>query len=192
MLAHFVEVESGKKSDRPELIKAIAFAKQSHATLLIAKLDRLARNVAFIANLLESGVEVVAVDMPQANKFMLHVMAAVAEQEALMISERTKAALAAAKARWVLLGWSNNMRVEEQKASSAAGVLTNVTKADAFTQKMFPILCDLNAKGVKKPSHVAKFLNVARIPTARGGCWHSSTVKNLQSRIYHVLQDQRT
>ena len=97
--AEFVEVESGKRADRPELVRALAEAKRAGAVLLIAKLDRLARNVAFIANLLESGVEVTAADMPEANRFVLHVMAAVAEQEGRAISERTKAALAAAKAR---------------------------------------------------------------------------------------------
>jgi len=189
MLEHFVEVESGKKSDRPELTKALVCAKQNNATLLIAKLDRLARNVAFIANLLESGGEVVAVDMPQANKFMLHVMAAVAEQEALVISERTKAALAAAKARGVKLGWSNESRVDEQRIASAKGVSANIQKAEAFANGMLPVFADLHAKGISRPSHVARALNNANVPTARGGRWHSSNVKNLQLRQRnHLLQ----
>ena len=98
------EVESGKKNDRPELIKALALCRVHKATLLIAKLDRLARNVAFISNLMESGVEFTAVDFPQANRLTIHVLAAVAEYEALAISARTKSALAVAKAngkRWV-------------------------------------------------------------------------------------------
>ena len=107
IIANYVEVESGKVTARPELENALAEAKRSGATLLIAKLDRLARNVAFIANLLEAGVEVTAVDMPEANGFMFHIMTAVAEQEVLAISERTKAALAAAKVRGTLLGMSN-------------------------------------------------------------------------------------
>lgn len=96
VVAEYVEVESGKVAVRPELEKALAEAKREGAILLIAKLDRLSRNVAFIANLLESGVEVAAADMPEANRFVLHIMAAVAEQEGRAISERTKAALAAA------------------------------------------------------------------------------------------------
>jgi DNA invertase Pin-like site-specific DNA recombinase len=97
--AEYVEIESGKKNERPQLARALAEAKRIGAVLLIAKLDRLARNVAFIANLLEAGVEIAAADMPEANRFLLHVMAAVAEHEAQAISDRTRAALAAAKAR---------------------------------------------------------------------------------------------
>src|SRR5262245_39203750 len=100
----YVEVESGKRADRPQLAKAIAHAKRSKATLCVAKLDRLSRNVEFLARVMNSGCEFAAVDMPSANRFMLHVMAAVAEHEAKAISDRTRAALAAAKARGMLLG----------------------------------------------------------------------------------------
>lgn len=99
----------------------MAEAKRIGAVLLIAKLDRLARNVAFIANLLEAGVEIAAADMPEANRFLLHVMAAVAEHEAQAISDRTRAALAAAKARGVALGWSMPKRKEEQRRASRKG-----------------------------------------------------------------------
>src|SRR3954454_15415444 len=99
-----VEIESGKRNDRPALATALRLCRKHRATLVIAKLDRLARNVAFIANLMESGVEFVAVDMPQATKFTVHIMAAVAEQEAEAISKRTKAALEAAKVRSKVLG----------------------------------------------------------------------------------------
>ncbi len=99
LLARYVEVESGKRAERPELQQALDHAKQARATLLIAKLDRLSRNVAFISRLLESGVDLLCCDMPQANRLTLHILAAVAEHERQAISERTKAALAAAKAR---------------------------------------------------------------------------------------------
>jgi DNA invertase Pin-like site-specific DNA recombinase len=99
LLAEFTEIESGKRSDRPKLIEAIKLARKDRATLLIAKLDRLARNVAFIANLMEAGVEFVAVDMPHANRLTVHILSAVAEHERELISQRTKAALAAAKER---------------------------------------------------------------------------------------------
>ncbi len=103
-LAELVETESGKNADRPQLREAIAQCRQTGATLLIAKLDRLARNVAFISALMEQGVPFVACDMPTATPFMLHVYAAMAEEEARAISLRTKVALAAAKARGVKLG----------------------------------------------------------------------------------------
>ena len=118
IVAEYVETESGKRADRPQLACALAEAKQLGAVLLIAKLDRLARSVAFIANLLESGVEIAAADMPEANRFLLHVMAAVAEHEAQAISDRTRAALAAAKARGVALGWSLPKRRGEQRQAS--------------------------------------------------------------------------
>ena len=102
--AEFVEVESGRKKDRPQLAAALAACRSGRTTLVIAKLDRLARNVAFVSNLMESGVEFVAADMPAVNRLTVHILAAVAEEEARMISARTKAALAAAKARGVQLG----------------------------------------------------------------------------------------
>jgi DNA invertase Pin-like site-specific DNA recombinase len=104
LLGEFVEVESGKRNDRPELDKALAAGRKHKAKLVIAKLDRLARNVALIANLMDGKVDFVCCDMPQANRLTIHVLAAVAEHEREMISDRTKAGLAAAKARGVKLG----------------------------------------------------------------------------------------
>jgi DNA invertase Pin-like site-specific DNA recombinase len=97
-------IESGKRNDRPKLTEALRLCRLHGAVLIIAKLDRLARNVAFISNLMESGVEFTAVDFPQANRLTVHILAAVAEHEREMISQRTKAALAAAKARGTRLG----------------------------------------------------------------------------------------
>src|SRR3984893_18460178 len=99
LLAEYVEIESGKRSDRPELAATLAHSKTTGATLVIAKLDRLSRNVAFISNLMESGVDFVAADMPMANRLTVHVLAAVAEHEREMISERTKRALGSIKVR---------------------------------------------------------------------------------------------
>ena len=96
LVGEHTEIESGKRNDRPELLKALDACRKQKAKLIIAKLDRLARNVAFIANLMESGVDFVAVDFPQANRLTIHILAAVAEHEREMISERTKAALQAA------------------------------------------------------------------------------------------------
>ena len=116
LLAELVEVESGKRNDRPKLAEALALCRMHRAKLLVAKLDRLARNVAFISALMESGVEFEAVDMPQANRLTVHILAAMAEHEAAAISARTKAALSAAKARGVQLGgkrWGE-MTIEEK------------------------------------------------------------------------------
>jgi DNA invertase Pin-like site-specific DNA recombinase len=104
LIGEFTEVESGKRSDRPKLAEALKSCRLQNATLIIAKLDRLARNVAFISNLMESKVEFEAVDFPQANRLTIHIMAAIAEHGAKMISDRTRAALAAAKARGKRLG----------------------------------------------------------------------------------------
>ncbi len=100
----FIEVDSGKRRGSPELAKALAHAKRHKATLVVAKLDRLARSVAFVSALLESGVDFRAIDMPEANRFMIHILSAVAEYEAQLISERTKAGLASRKARGLPLG----------------------------------------------------------------------------------------
>ena len=103
-VGEFTEIESGKRNERPELAKALAACKRQKAKLVIAKLDRLSRNLAFIATLMDSGVEVIAVDNPHANKLTVHILAAVAQHEREVIAQRTKDALQAAKARGVVLG----------------------------------------------------------------------------------------
>jgi DNA invertase Pin-like site-specific DNA recombinase len=179
--AEYVEIESGKKNDRPQLTRAMAEAKRVSAVLLIAKLDRLARNVAFIANLLESGVEIAAADMPEANRFLLHVMAAVAEHEAQAISDRTRAALAAAKARGVALGWSMPARADEQRQASRKGAARNAQKADHHAANVLPII-RLIAAGGASLRRIADELNARGIKTARGGLWYAATVRNLMVR----------
>ncbi len=178
VVAEFVEVESGKRSNRPELARALAEAKRAGAVLLIAKLDRLARNVAFIANLLESGVEVTAADMPEANRFVLHIMAAVAEQECRAISERTKAALAAAKARGVKLGWSIPERASEQHQAARKGAAVNKARALAHAESVLPVVEQIRAGGASL-RQIAAELNARGIKTARGGKWHATTVRNI-------------
>jgi DNA invertase Pin-like site-specific DNA recombinase len=179
--SEFVETESGKNNDRPELQRALAEAKRRGAVLLIAKLDRLARNVAFIATLLESGVEVTAADMPEANRFMLHVMAAVAEHEGQAISERTKAALQAAKARGVKLGWAMSERRQEHRRASANSVAARIAKADTFAANTLPVIHSLQGQGLSLRG-VAKALNERGVQTAHGGQWQATTVKNILAR----------
>ena len=120
VVAEFTEIESGKNADRPKLAAALKECRLRRAKLIIAKLDRLARNVAFVSNLMESGVEFEAVDFPQANRLTIHIMAAIAEHEAKMISDRTKAALAAAKRRGVKLGGYRNVTQQQQEVKSSA------------------------------------------------------------------------
>ena len=172
-LASFTEVESGKRADRPQLAAALAMAKKHRATLVIAKLDRLARNVAFIANLLESGVEIQAVDMPHATRFTLHIMAAVAEQEAKAISDRTKAALAAAKARGVKLGTPLTQRLATEQR----------TAADTYAGTLTATLEELRLCGVTSVREVAAALNERGIRTRKGGQWHPTSVQRLLDRI---------
>ncbi len=137
VIASFTEVESGKNNDRPELAKAMALCTRCKGTLVIAKLDRLSRNVHFLSGLMETRVNFVACDIPQASPFTLHILAAVAELEARQISERTKAALAALKARGVLLG-SHRPGAHRltgganPKAARRAGEVARANKAAAY------------------------------------------------------------
>ncbi|WP_299912788.1 recombinase family protein [uncultured Paracoccus sp.] len=181
MLAEYVEVESGKVNERPQLALAMADAKRAGAVLLIAKLDRLARNVAFIANLLEAGVEVAAADLPEANRFVLHIMAAMAEEEGRMISARTKAALAAAKARGVSLGWAMPSRRDEQRSASRKGVQATTRAADTHASNILPMVRQIADSGASL-HQIAAELNRRGINTARGGKWYATTVRNLMVR----------
>ena len=166
---------------RQQLARALAEAKRIGAVLLIAKLDRLARNVAFIANLLEAGVEIAAADMPEANRFLLHVMAAVAEYEAQAISDRTRAALAAAKARGVALGWSMPGRAGEQLHAARKGAERNARKADQHAANVLPVIRQIAARGASL-RQIADELNTRGIKTARGGLWYAATVRNVIAR----------
>lgn len=176
LVGEFVEIESGKRSDRPQLAEAMAACKREKATLVIAKIDRLARNVAFIANLMESGIEFVAVDMPHANKLTLHILSAVAEHEREMISARTKAALEAAKARGTKLGGRRDDAVYERMSA------TRSAQADAFAANVKPIIADIQRAGVTSYSAIADALNARGVSTRRGGRWHTSQVRNIALR----------
>ncbi len=184
ILREFVEVESGKRSDRPELATALALAKEQRATLLIAKLDRLARNVAFIANLLESGVEVKAADMPSADRFMLHVMSAVAEMEAKAISDRTKAALKASKARGTKLGWSNPDRSDLPRAQAAARE-ANKKRADDRALQLGPVIHEMREAG-KTLQEICDRLTLTGAKPSRGGSWWPDTVRAIYQRYRNI------
>jgi DNA invertase Pin-like site-specific DNA recombinase len=174
-----VEIESGKRNDRPALATALRLCKKNRATLVIAKLDRLARNVAFIANLMESGVEFVAVDMPQATKFTVHIMAAVAEQEAEAISKRTRAALEAARARGKVLG---GRRVSEARWGEIreSALQVKAQKAEKVRAEVLPVITKIRAAGATSLRQIAAGLNAQEIPTPRGaGEWSAVQVQRI-------------
>lgn len=174
LVAEFTEVESGKKDDRPQLAAALAACRKHKATLVIAKLDRLARNVAFIANLMEAGTDFVAVDMPEANKLVLHIMAAMAQHEREAISARTKAALAAAKARGKALGGFRGVAVDQ-----AMGTQANAQKAREWAQgEIGQEVADMKARGWSL-WEIAHHLNDLGVKTRRGGGWQATTVKRV-------------
>lgn len=171
----FVEVESGKKNARPLLQQALTACKEEDATLLIAKLDRLGRNVAFISKLMEAGVDFKAVDNPHAGKLIVHIMAAFAEHERDQISERTTAALKAAKLKGVELGYNGRYVLSKE----------NKANADSFALAMRPVLENLNQMGVVTMRSIAEELNRLKIPTFRNMAnkWHPSTVHRLIHRM---------
>jgi DNA invertase Pin-like site-specific DNA recombinase len=187
--ASYIEVESGKLADRPELANALAHARRSKATLVVAKLDRLARNVAFLSALMESKVPFVACDNPSANKLTIHILAAVAEAEAVAISQRTKAALAAAKARGKLLGsarpghWEGREQARLaglEKARSASGKAIR-QKADEAYADLLPAVTKLKAEGLSLQS-IADRLNAEGHTTRRGRPWNAVQVSRVLKR----------
>lgn len=178
LVAEFREVESGKKKNRPELAEAVKLCKRHKATLIIAKLDRLARNVHFVSGLMESGVDFVACDNPHANRLMVHILAAFAEHERELISQRTKDGLAAAKARGVVLG-----------ANAAALKVKHRQTAD---QHAVAIVDDLRAIPEDERPTIASLtreMNGRRIPTMKGGSWHRQSVYRLLQRLSDLGYD---
>jgi DNA invertase Pin-like site-specific DNA recombinase len=170
LVAEFTEVESGRKADRPELGKALELCRRKRLPLLIAKLDRLARSVALISNLMESRVEFRACDMPDASRFTIHILAAVAEHERDMISERTKAALQAAKARGVRLGAPEPDIMRARSAS--------VAEADRFVVAVWPAIEALWEEGWNL-SAIAREMNDRGVKTRNGRRWAAQTIKNI-------------
>ncbi len=164
--AEFLEIESGKRNDRPKIAAALAACRVSRAILIIAKLDRLARNVAFISNLMESGVDFIAADMPMANRLTVHILAAVAEHEREMISQRTKAALAAAKARGVKLG--NPQLKAGNRASAIAASLVRARNARRKAGDIFPFIEAARRAGCITLTEVAAALEARGVRTPGG------------------------
>jgi DNA invertase Pin-like site-specific DNA recombinase len=179
LVAEFIEVESGKKADRPELAKALAMCRLRGATLVVAKLDRLARNVHFLSGLMESKVEFVAADMPQANTLTIHVLAAVAEAEAKAISARTKAALKAAKARGVVLGGNSENVLRAHKKGNRASIKARRALAQERAADLMPIIEAVRADGASSLREIASALTERGIPAPRGGEWSAVQVQRV-------------
>ena len=176
LAGEFVEVESGKRKDRPALTEALALCRLHGATLLIAKLDRLARNVLFTATLMESSVKFTAVDFPNANNLTIHILAAVAEHEAAMISARTKAALAAAKARGVVLGCGNDNIATYAKRGAKASAARRSATAGKRAADLISRINHFRSEGATTLRQIAARLNDEGITTARGGEWSAVQV----------------
>ena len=177
----FVEVESGKGSDalerRPQLRQALAIAKKLKCAVVVAKLDRLARDVSFIAGLMTNKVPFIVTSLGRnADPFMLHIYAALAEQERTLISQRTKAALAAAKARGVKLGNPN------LDAIRGSGGEAGKAEAERFAGTVLPIIKQVKKAGATTLQQIADALNDRGVATARGGSWYPSNVRNVLAR----------
>ncbi len=187
ILGHFEEVETGKGSDaldrRPQLAAALAAARSAKCPVLVAKLDRLSRDVAFIAGLMAQRVPFIVAELgADADPFMLHLYAALAEKERRLIGERTRAALASRKSQGARLG-------NRQNASQAAtlGRKAQVIEADRFATNILPLVRAIQASGASSPTEIVAALNNRGIRSARGGRWHVSSVQNLLARADRLV-----
>jgi DNA invertase Pin-like site-specific DNA recombinase len=174
LIREFIDIESGRKNDRPELLKALRICKRNKAVLLVAKLDRLGRNNAFLASLIETKVDFKAVEFPHANKPMLQLMAVFAELERDMISDRTKAGLQAAKQRGIVLGHNGHVLAR-----------LNRIRAKRFARGMAPKIDAIKETGIKTVQGICNELNRQQVPTYSndGSKWHPRTVRMVIIRI---------
>lgn len=192
ILEEYREVESGKRDDRPRLKAAIDHAQLAGARLVIAKLDRLSRDVHFLTGLQKEGVDFVAADMPDANALTVHILAAVAQQEALAASQRTKAALTEVKRR-IAEGTHQNPALKRLGSPKGAehirhlgnekAVTAIVAKADAKAEQLRSILARIEAEGITTALGIAKTLNARGILSPRGGTWTATAVQRVRQRL---------
>lgn len=176
-LASYTEVESGRNNERPQLKAALLRCRQTRATLLVAKLDRLGRNIAFLFNLRDAGVKFLAADLPDANTMTLGVMITMAQHEAEIISARTKAALAARKARGLPLGTHRDMSAY-QASAAVLGAAANHENAKTRAAEVAPQIEEARSEGRTSLRAIAAYLNGQQIPTPRGKQWTPTAVKN--------------
>lgn len=185
ILEEFVETESGKHDNRPALQRALASCRIHDATLLIAKLDRLSRDAAFLLNLQKAGVQFVACDMPEADNFTVGIFALLAQKEHELISSRTREALASAKRRGVKLGGNRGNLPSVAREGTAASAQIRSRKAQKRAEDLMQIIQPLMAAG-RSVSAVAAALNERGIPTARGRSWQATQVGRVIARSDHL------
>lgn len=186
LVGEFTEVESGKNNDRPQLAKAMAECRLRNATLVIAKLDRLSRNAAFLLSLRDAGVAFVCADMPDANTLTIGILALIAQNEREALSARTKAALAARRARGHTLGNPANLTTSAAALGSRAGNLAKTAKAEKRTADLAPVIEDIQASGKRSRTAIAAELNSRGFPAPRGGEWAPAQVHRLLIRLGSV------
>jgi DNA invertase Pin-like site-specific DNA recombinase len=193
LVAEYVEVESGKTASRPMLLQAIGHAKNAAATLIIAKLDRLSRDVHFLTGLEKAGIEFVACDMPNANRLTITILAAVAEHERELISQRTRAALAVAKTRIRTIGQRLHPSIKRlgnpegaaclRGRGNSEAVRANVMRADETARRLAGIIASLEAESIITIRDKAHALNERGVVPPRGGIWHPTSVSRLVRRV---------
>lgn len=186
LLEEFTEIESGKRADRPQLQAALRRAKVTGATLVVAKLDRLSRSVAFLSALQDSGARFIAADMPEVNELVVHILAAVAQAERKAIGKRTRDALQAAKARGVKLGNPNGAEPLRRAAKGNTAALE--ARREAVAARAADIALDvaeIRATGATSLRAIADGLNARHIQAPRGGAWHAGSVKRLLTQLIY-------
>jgi DNA invertase Pin-like site-specific DNA recombinase len=179
LIAEFVEIESGRKNDRPQLEDALRLCRLHDATLVVARLDRLSRNVYFLSGLAESGAKFVACDMPEANEMIVGILAVVAQAEARMISTRTKAALAAARARGVKLGKPAHLNASARRKGTAVSAVRRKAIARQRAADLSREMTEWRGRGVTSLRQIARELNGRGYPAPRGGEWSATQVQRL-------------
>jgi DNA invertase Pin-like site-specific DNA recombinase len=183
LVGEHVEVESGRRGERTELQNALATCRLHRATLVVAKLDRLSRDAAFLLTLRDSQVEFIAVDMPDANRLTVGIMAMIAEHEAEAISARTRAALAAARRRGVKLGNPEHLDQRARRKGTAASAQERSRKAEQRALDLAAVVTELKRGGAGSLRELAKGLNERGIPAARGGVWSAAQVQRIVARL---------
>lgn len=181
-LAEFTEIESGRKADRPMLLEAVRMARATGATLVVAKLDRLSRNAAFLNTLMDSGLNVLFADMPNADRLVIGIMAQLAQWEAEQISKRTREALAATKARGTKLGGDRGNILSIGALGRSASARTRSDAALAHCELVRPYVDAARANGHESMRAIADYLNERHIKTAQGGKWFAASVRRVMAR----------